>query len=251
MAQYVPTLNHYSGGLPIISVMYASSDSECTVGINLRPLSTVSHQQLVELADVEVRREYELVVTTYAGLSRYRVGDVLRVTGFHNGAPRFRLVRRVNVVLSVDTDKTVEAELQRAVDRASSALLLRRHAGAAVLDYTSRACVTSVPGHYVIYWELMMMTSKEEEEGATTGDGWRTAPSSRWRYGWCGGAPSTSSWTWPSLEAHPSASTRRLGAWLPRPPATVDLLDSRVISSHFSPRLPRWSPGERFDPEKQ
>ncbi|KAF8779711.1 hypothetical protein HU200_002293 [Digitaria exilis] len=152
MAQYVPTLNHYSGGLPIVSVMYASS--ECTVGINLRSLcdpsevsytimpnmayfeflpvddaaagvydgaAAASHQHLVELAGVEAGREYELVVTTYAGLSRYRVGDVLRVTGFHNAAPRFRFVRRANVVLSVDTaDKTVEAELHRA----SSALLL-------------------------------------------------------------------------------------------------------------------------------
>lgn len=37
-------------------------------------------QQLVELARVEAGREYKLLVTTYVGLSRYLVGDVLHVT---------------------------------------------------------------------------------------------------------------------------------------------------------------------------
>jgi auxin responsive GH3 family protein len=30
-------------------------------------------------------------------------------------------------------------------------------------------------------------------------------------------------------------------------PDIVELLDSRVVSSHFSPKLPHWSPGEWFD----
>ncbi|KAI9088963.1 hypothetical protein K1719_029242 [Acacia pycnantha] len=36
--------------------------------------------------------EYELVVTTYSGLYRYRVGDILRVAGFKNKAPQFNFV---------------------------------------------------------------------------------------------------------------------------------------------------------------
>ncbi|CAO2147546.1 unnamed protein product [Urochloa humidicola] len=175
MAQYVPTLNYYSGGLPIISMMYASS--ECNIGLNLQPMcdpsevsytimpnmayfeflpveedagDTTKASRLVELAGVEAGREYELVVTTYGGLCRYRVGDVVQVTGFHNAAPQVRFVRRSNVVLSVDADKTDEADLQRAVERASA--LLRPHV---VVEYTSRACAASVPGHYVIYWELL------------------------------------------------------------------------------------------------
>ena len=106
MAQYIPTLDFYSGGLPLVCTMYASS--ECYFGVNLHPLSKpsdvsytllpnmayfeflplhahtgkevkdmdssilhssteVSQHQLVDLANVEVGREYELVVTTYAG----------------------------------------------------------------------------------------------------------------------------------------------------------------------------------------
>ena len=42
------------------------------------------------------------------------MGDVLRVAGFKNQAPMFNFLRRKNVVLSIDSDKTDEAELHAA-----------------------------------------------------------------------------------------------------------------------------------------
>ncbi|XP_073281627.1 probable indole-3-acetic acid-amido synthetase GH3.1, partial [Primulina huaijiensis] len=181
MAQYIPTLDYYSGGLPKACTMYASS--ECYFGLNLNPMcnpsevsytimpnmayfeflpnepssnSTVSSRRspakLVDLANLEIGKEYELVITTYAGLYRYRVGDILRVTGFHNSAPQFHFVRRKNVLLSIDSDKTDEAELQAAVAKASQLL---REFNTSVVEYTSYADTNSIPGHYVIYWELL------------------------------------------------------------------------------------------------
>ncbi|URE14831.1 hypothetical protein MUK42_04303 [Musa troglodytarum] len=191
MAQYIPTLEYYSGGLPMACTMYASS--ECFFGLNLKPMcdpSEVSYTimpnmayfeflphggdghvpgagvdtaQLVDLADVEVGKEYELVITTYAGLNRYRVGDVLRVTGFHNAAPQFRFVRRKNVLLSIESDKTDEAELQKAVESASA--LLRPY-NASVVEYTSQADTRAIPGHYVIYWELLVKDSSSSAAAA-------------------------------------------------------------------------------------
>lgn len=106
MSQYIPTLDHYSNGLPLVCTMYASS--ECYFGVNLNPLckpSDVSYtliptmayfeflpvqrnndvntnsnavpktldgkeqKELVDLVDVKLGQEYELVVTTYAGKS--------------------------------------------------------------------------------------------------------------------------------------------------------------------------------------
>lgn len=52
-----------------------------------------------------------------SGLYRIRVGDILVVTGFHNKAPQFRFIRRDNVVLSIDLDKTNEDDLFKAVNR--------------------------------------------------------------------------------------------------------------------------------------
>ncbi|TVU50772.1 hypothetical protein EJB05_02161, partial [Eragrostis curvula] len=75
--------------------------------------------------------------------------DVLRVTGLHNTASQFTIVGRRNVLLSIEFDKTDEADLQCAVECASSALLQPR--GAAVLDYTSQESTDSIPGHYVMH----------------------------------------------------------------------------------------------------
>ncbi|XP_041001202.1 probable indole-3-acetic acid-amido synthetase GH3.1 isoform X1 [Juglans microcarpa x Juglans regia] len=180
MAQYIPTLEYYGGGLPLSCTMYASS--ECYFGLNLKPMSNPSevsytimpnmcyceflpHEPdapavsrdspppLVDLADVEVGKQYELIITTYAGLCRYRVGDILQVTDFYNSAPQFRFIRRKNVLLSIDSDKTDEAELQKAVDNASALL---QEFNTSVVEYTSYADAKSIPGHYVIYWELLV-----------------------------------------------------------------------------------------------
>ncbi|XP_004980151.1 probable indole-3-acetic acid-amido synthetase GH3.8 [Setaria italica] len=282
MAQYVPTLNHYSGGLPIFSTLYASS--ECAFGVNLSPMcdpSEVSYtimpfmayfeflpvdgeargdaSQLVELAHVEAGREYELVITTYTGLNRYRVGDVLRVTGFHNAAPRFRFVRRKGVLLSVDADKTDQADLQRAVERAAA--LLRRHGGAIVVDYTSRACTKSFPGHYVIYWELLKAKGAQSGGGAAV-DGdvldrccLEMEEALNWVYregrvALCSIGPLeirvVRSGTFQELADLAVSRGASAGQYkVPRcvtAPRIVELLDSRVVSSHLSPALPDWAP---------
>ncbi|XP_026452368.1 indole-3-acetic acid-amido synthetase GH3.6-like [Papaver somniferum] len=182
MSHHIDNIDFYSNGLPIVSHMYACS--ECFLGINLDPLTkppevsytlipTMAyfesfqilgeddnqkdncnqekkqhHPELVDLVKVELGREYELVVTNYAGLYRYRVGDVLRVAGFKNNAPQFNFMRRNNVVLSIDMDKTNETELQNAVDH------LMIMSNVSLVEYTSFADTSTFPGHYVLYWEL-------------------------------------------------------------------------------------------------
>ncbi|KAK1602923.1 hypothetical protein QYE76_018046 [Lolium multiflorum] len=291
MAQYIPTLKHYSGGLPMACTMYASS--ECYFGLNLRPLcdpaevaytimpnmgyfeflpvdsaatgasvAEASASDLVELARVEAGREYELVITTYAGLNRYRVGDVLRVTGFHNAAPQFQFVRRKNVLLSIESDKTDEAELQRAVERAAE--LLRPH-GASVVEYTSQACTRSIPGHYVIYWELLATGSSggakleveketldscclEMEEALNT-----VYRQSRVADGSIGPLEIrvVRPGTFEELMDYAISRGASINQYkAPRCvtfPPIIELLDSRVVSSHFSPALPHWTPTRRSD----
>ncbi|KAF0905881.1 hypothetical protein E2562_008912 [Oryza meyeriana var. granulata] len=279
MAQYIPTLQHCSGGLPIVSTAYASS--ECFFGINLRPMcdpSEVSYtimpnmayfeflplstgevpgavdaSRLVDLAGVEVGREYEVLVTTYAGLSRYRVGDVLRVTGFHNAAPQFRFVRRQNVVLSIETDKTDEAELLRAVERASA--LLRPH-GTSVAEFTSRACTERIPGHYVVYWELMT-DSGDMVDGETLA---RCCLEMEEALNPVYRRNRVTDGSIGPLEirvVRPGTFQELMDLAVSRGtsigqykmlrcvtlPSMVELLDSRVVSTHFSPAVPHWTPG--------
>ncbi|TVU49591.1 hypothetical protein EJB05_00906, partial [Eragrostis curvula] len=286
MAQYIPALNYYSGGLPVASTRYSST--ECPYGLNLRPFCdptevsytiiptmgyfeflpidapqdkettnpVATQQQLVDLASVEVGREYELLVTTYSGLNRYGVGDILRVTGFHNSAPQFRFVCRKNVVLSVDTDKTDEADLQHAVERAAK--FLRQHGGGAdVLEYTSRVCTESIPGHYIIYWELVL---NKQQAGGVNGhvlDGccleMEEALSSEYRL--LRAVDKTiapleiqvvRSGTFQELMDHvvscgTSMSQYKVPRCVTEKPQIVELLKSRVVSSNFSSKVPHWA----------
>ncbi|KAM0878829.1 hypothetical protein ACQ4PT_034642 [Festuca glaucescens] len=286
MAQYIPALRHNGGGLPLVCTRYGSS--ECFFGINLRPgcdPSEVSYtimpnmayfeflpmddvaagdddarSRLVDLARVEAGREYELVVTTYAGLNRFRVGDVLRVTGFHNAAPQFRFVRRRNVLLSVDFDKTDEAELQRAVEVASA--LLRPH-GASVAEYTSRTCTERVPGHYVVYWELLPVTTKcsgAVEEETLMGrcclemEEALNAMYRQSRVALRSIGPLEIRVVQPGTFEEVMEDAVSRGASVnqykvPRCvtlPHVIELLDSRVLSSHFSPGLPHWTPPKQL-----
>ncbi|GMN34469.1 hypothetical protein TIFTF001_004701 [Ficus carica] len=283
MAQYIPTLDYYSNGLPKACTMYASS--ECYFGLNLKPMSDPSEvsytiipnmayfefmphdpsspppsrdnpPRLVELADVEVGKEYELVITTYAGLCRYRVGDILQVTGFHNAAPQFRFVRRKNVLLSIDSDKTDEAELQNAVQNAS---VLLKEFNTSVVEYTSFADTKTIPGHYVIYWELLVKDSANSPSHEVL-DRCCLAMEESLNSVYRQGRVADNSIGPLEIRVVKNGTFEELmdyaisrGASINQYKAPrcvnftpiVELLDSRVVSVHFSPAPPQWAPERR------
>ncbi|XWS27923.1 hypothetical protein CRYUN_Cryun25bG0022000 [Craigia yunnanensis] len=291
MSQYIPTLDYYSNGLPLVCTMYASS--ECYFGVNLKPLckpSEVSYtliptmayfeflpvhrnngvtnsisvpkslnekeqQELVDLVDVKLGQEYELVVTTYAGLYRYRVGDVLRVAGFKNKAPQFNFICRKNVVLSIDSDKTDEVELQNAVKNAVNHLL---PFDATLAEYTSYADTTTIPGHYVLYWELSLNgttpipPSVFEDCCLTIEESFNSV----YRQGRvCDKSIGpleikiVEPGTFDKLMDYAISvgasinqyKTPRCVKFAP----IVELLNSRAVSSYFSPKCPKWLPGRK------
>ena len=81
------------------------------------------------------------------------MGDIVRVTGFTNKAPKFSFVRRKNVVLNLEYEKTNETDLRMGVENAGGVL---KPFGATIVDYTSYADTSTIPGHYVLYWELLI-----------------------------------------------------------------------------------------------
>ncbi|GAB2274852.1 hypothetical protein Dimus_009624 [Dionaea muscipula] len=306
MAQYVPTLDYYSNGLPLVCTMYASS--ECYFGLNLNPLSKPSEvsytllpnmayfelmpvhtsstpsnaaaisldkdhketDELVDLVDVKLGEAYELVITTYSGLYRYRVGDLLRVASFKNKAPQFNFICRKNVALSIDSDKTDEVELHNAVKKATEHLL---QFDASLVEYTSYADTSTIPGHYVLFWE---MNTNSNSSGSGSGSGSASAsaqiPASALEV-----CCLTIEESLNSVYRQGRASDRsigpleirvvengtfdkvmdyaivQLGASINqyktprcvRFAPIIELFNSRVVSSYFSPKCPKWIPGHR------
>ena len=89
---------------------------------------------------------------------RYRLGDVVKVMGFHNSTPQLKFVRRSSLLLTINIDKNTEKDLQLAVEEASKLLAEEK---LEVIDYSSHVDVSKEPGHYVIFWEISGEASEE------------------------------------------------------------------------------------------
>lgn len=72
--------------------------------------------QCVTMADVEVGKTYELIVTNFCGLYRYRTSDAVEVTGFRGNTPTIRFMYRVNRTINMVSEKTTEKAIQMAVE---------------------------------------------------------------------------------------------------------------------------------------
>ncbi|KAE8075883.1 hypothetical protein FH972_014566 [Carpinus fangiana] len=182
MQPYKKKLRHYAGELPLVSADYGSTES--WIGVNVdpslppekvtfavipsfsyfefiplyrqkqgrfSPIDNFTEDEPVPLSQVKVGQEYEIVLTTFTGLYRYRLGDVVEVAGFHKGTPKLNFICRRKLILTVNIDKNTEKDLQLVVEMGSQLL---SQAGTELVDFTSHANVANQPGNYVIYWEI-------------------------------------------------------------------------------------------------
>ncbi|XP_069041866.1 GH3 domain-containing protein [Lepisosteus oculatus] len=176
---------HYCQGVPFYSPFYAATEG--LIGINLWP-ERERHQYLLcprsmfcefipeegleerqpstlLLHQVQEGQQYELVVTNAAGLYRYRLGDVVRVVGFHNQCPVVEFQYRRGQMLSVRGEKVSEELFYGALQRAVSLW-----PGAELVDY---CCAESgILGHfsggsdphYQVFLELRGVRNLSEEQ---------------------------------------------------------------------------------------
>lgn len=186
MEPYLRKLRHYAGNLPLLNSEYGATES--WVASNIDPTSSPENtiytvvpniayfefiplhmhiedtkldqsvaaanfieSDTVGMTEVKVGQQYEVVLTTFAGLYRYRLGDVVKVTGFYNSSPQLSYICRKNLLLTINIDKTTEKDLQISVDKATELL---KEENVDLVDFTSCADLSTHPGHYVIFWEL-------------------------------------------------------------------------------------------------
>ncbi|MCD7458858.1 Jasmonoyl--L-amino acid synthetase jar4 [Datura stramonium] len=196
MEPYLKKLRHYAGELPLLSADYGSSEG--WIGANVNPqlppelvtyavLPNIGYFEFIPLeenldgleampvglTEVKLGEEYEIVVTNFAGLYRYRLGDMVKIKGFHNSTPELQFICRRNLLLSINIDKNTEKDLQLAVEAAAQLLLneklevvdfssqLLLNEKLEVVDFSSHVNASADPGHYVIFWELNGEASEE------------------------------------------------------------------------------------------
>ncbi|GMP43728.1 hypothetical protein CsSME_00012978 [Camellia sinensis var. sinensis] len=186
MEPYLKKLRHYAGELPLLSADYGSSEG--WIGANVNPklppeqvtfavLPNIGYFEFIPLrenvevqkpdeiessllsmeakplglTEVKIGEEYEIIFTNFAGLYRYRLGDVVKVVGFHNSTPELQFVCRSNLLLTINIDKNTEKDLQLSVEAAAKLLAEEK---LEVVDFTSLVDLSTDPGHYVIFWEV-------------------------------------------------------------------------------------------------
>ncbi|KAK6918863.1 GH3 family [Dillenia turbinata] len=182
MVAYVKKLGHYGGDLPLIGLDYGPSEG--VIGVNVNPRLTAEstiftvvpnlgyfefipldegnegdeQPKTVGLTEVEVGKEYEIVLSYFTGMYRYKVGDVVKITGFYNSTPQFKFLCRRNALLSINVDKNTEQDVLVAVEAARKLLSDEK---LELVDFTSHVDKVLEPGHYVIFWELSGEASEE------------------------------------------------------------------------------------------
>lgn len=163
---YDDKVNYYTDSLPIYSPAYAST--EAMMGINpyadkiryviipdtvfyeFIPIEETEeeNQHTLCLDELKVGGKYEIVITNYAGLYRYRIGDVIRVVDFYNNCPEVEFLYRKNQVLNMVSEKTNEEHLTNSIRSTIRKLNLN------LVDYTTMPDNSITPGRYIFYFEF-------------------------------------------------------------------------------------------------
>lgn len=157
---------HLGPGIAVDQLGYVSSESTVAAQIKegeeaymLLPYSgffefipmdddSETQEEVPVLMDqLEVGREYELIVTNLSGFYRYRIGDVVRVTGFHNKCPMIVFSYRKNQLVSMYGEKVTEAVMQSSVEKLSS------ESGTRIFEYSVYPDTDSDPGRYIVILE--------------------------------------------------------------------------------------------------
>lgn len=158
-------LADYRGDVPLHCFAYASSESNIGIAPRLGVTDEyvllpdvcyfefIPEQQMEEPKDflsirqVEAGKRYELVITTLSGLYRYRIGDVVEVTGFYGEAPAVKICYRKDLVISLVDERVNLMQMEKAVR------LFSEETGAAVENYCVAADFEAVSPRYIVYLE--------------------------------------------------------------------------------------------------
>ncbi len=62
-------------------------------------------EKVFQAHELEVGKEYELLLTTFAGLYRYDIHDIVRVNGFHGNTPNIEFISKAGEILNVAQEK--------------------------------------------------------------------------------------------------------------------------------------------------
>lgn len=175
LSHYAKKLRRYIGeDMPIHYLGYAATEAMMAVPIELDSFEYVmlSHNGFYEFLpldapegtrpllanEVEVGKEYELILTNLSGFYRYRIEDVVKVTGFYHQAPMVTFCYRLNQIANISGEKINQLAFDEIVGNFSESL------GEIFVGYSIYPDRTTSPGYYVLFVESNVEHTQSEEE---------------------------------------------------------------------------------------
>ncbi len=112
----------------------------------------------VLLNELEVGKRYEMVVTNSSGLYRYRMEDIVEVTGMHNNTPKIEFMYRRNLSMNVANEKTTT----QMVDHSAKNTFERM--GLEFVGHSFYADYSTTPPRYCMLAEVKEEVSEEQRQ---------------------------------------------------------------------------------------
>ena len=155
-------LKRYAPDIPRHFMIYGSSECHIAAPVRLNEYGYVLFPQLAFFEflpigakddetvlphEVKVGELYEPIFTNFTGLYRYRLRDVVRITGFVDKSPVMEFVRRLGQAINIAGEKFDQTQLENGVYKL-------KENGIHIENYCFGACMETMPGKYAAAVQL-------------------------------------------------------------------------------------------------
>ena len=118
----------------------------------------VDDTKALTIDQLEVGKKYELVVSNFSGLYRYRMEDVVQVTGKHNNTPTIEFLYRRNLGMNLANEKTTTEMVDMAAKQTADEM------GNEFVGHSLYADYSTNPPRYCMLAEPVNPVSEEDRQ---------------------------------------------------------------------------------------
>lgn len=175
LSHYQQRLRRYMGeDMAIYYVGYAATEALMAVPIEMNsyeyvmlpqngfyeflPVDAPEGTTPLTMGELEVGKEYELILTNMSGFYRYRIEDVIKVTGYYHQSPKVTFCYRLNQIANISGEKINQLAFDEIVGNFSDKM------DEMFVGYSIYPDRSTSPGHYILLVEGTKEHTKEEEK---------------------------------------------------------------------------------------
>jgi hypothetical protein len=123
-----------------------------------------SNPEFLQIHELKKGKRYLIYITTYAGLYRYNMNDMIEVTGFFGTIPTIQFIQKVNGIISMTGEKIHERQFIEAVQQAEKETEIKTR------FYVGFADVNESRYHYYIDFADTNLSQESADNFARTVD---------------------------------------------------------------------------------